>query len=149
MKRRTLPAISAALLLALAGLLAACDDPTGPDEVLVVGTVDFYEEPVVIEVPDTVAAGEPFAVGVRTYGGGCERLGPTEVEALEDGVRVTPRDWTTVDPDVACTTELKLFEHEATLTWSTPGEITVRIRGREEPAGVERTFARTVVVRAP
>lgn len=131
----------------LALLLAtACYDPLGPREELVIGTVAFYSEPVEIDVPHTVQAGVPFPVQVRTYGGGCERIGPTEVTSRDGGALVVPRDFTTTGPGIACADVLKWFDHEAQVVLQTPGSSTVTIRGRVEPDDRIEDFVRTVVV---
>lgn len=126
---------------------AACSESTGPEDAARLGTVWFYDEPVVVEVPDTARAASPFEVRVRTYGGGCHRMGATATLASGDTLRVTPTDTVTTGPDLACPDILRTFDHRATASWPTPGELTVVVEGWEEPAGRERRLARTVVVR--
>jgi len=52
-------------------LLEACNGILGPEDKSRVGTIVFFGDPVVIEVPDTVQVGVSFEVSVQTYGGGC------------------------------------------------------------------------------
>lgn len=127
-------------------LAAACYDPLGPREELVIGTVAFYSQPVDIDVPDTVQADVPFAVRVRTYGGGCERIGPTEVTNQDGGALVVPRDFTKTGPGLVCTDVLKSFEHEAQVVLQTPGSATITVRGRVEPDDRIEDFVRQVIV---
>ena len=133
--------------LLAAPLLISCDAVLGPREELVVGTVAFYDDPVVIEVPDTVAASVPFMVKVRTYGGGCERLGPTEATVDMLTALVIPYDYTIVDDDGVCTSILKMFSHEVLLQLGVVGEAALTIRGKEEPGGGWFQSQRTVWVR--
>lgn len=126
--------------------LAGCYDLFGPEEELLIGVVSHYSEPIVIDLPDTVQVGVAFPVRVRTYGGGCERIGPTEVTSQDGGVLVVPRDFTKTGAGVACTDELRWFDHEAEVVLQTPGSATVTIRGRVEPGDGIDDFVRTVVV---
>jgi hypothetical protein len=125
---------------------AACTGTFDADQSRVLGTVAFYSQPVVVQVPGNVAPGAPFDVRVHTYGGGCERIGPTEAETRGDTIVVSPYDFTepagTPCPDILYT-----FEHSVTLSWPFAGDLTVVVRGREEPAGVERRYVREVAVR--
>ena len=141
--RRLLVAAPRAISSTACGALL--EPPSG--EALIVGTVAFHGDPVVIEVPDTVVAGVPFTVGVHTYGGGCERMGPTELTVDARSAVVVPYDFTETGDDVACTAILKTFDHEVALRLDVPGEATVTIRGREEPSNTVREYPRRVWVR--
>ena len=121
------------IVIAASVLLTSCDSVTGPNERLVVGTVAFFSDAVVIEVPDTVSVSVPFFVSVRTFGGGCERVGPTEVAIDALRADVTPFDYTVGGPGVECTLQLKFLEHEGLVTFAIPGSATVTIRGKQEP----------------
>lgn len=121
-------------------LVAACKPATGIGEVKVLGTVEFYGDPLVVTIPDTIAVGATFEVTVRTYGGGCETMGPTETTVRGDTILVVPYDFTTRGVDVLCTLELKHFHHSVTLSWPTAGEVHLLVRGWVEPAGVERSY---------
>ncbi len=133
------------LVAALAS--AGCTGILDGGESRVLGTVQFYSDPVVIEVPDSVHRAEDFVVTVRTYGGGCERIGPTESETRADTIFVAPYDFTTRGVGTECTAILRLFDHSITLSWPSAGDLTVVIRGMEEPSGQERRYVRRVAVR--
>ena len=120
-------------IIAVSVLLMGCEAITGPGERLVPGTISFGSDPVVIEVPDTVALSVPFLVRVRTYGGGCERIGPTEVTLDARSALVEPFDYTVSGRDVSCTLQLKAFSHEASLTFDFLGSATVVVKGVETP----------------
>lgn len=133
--------------LAVGTLLASCGSILGPNEELVIGTVAHYDDPVIIEVPDTVVSSVPFAVTVRTYGGGCERQGPTETSVEGQVTVVTPFDYTPTGDDVACMDILKTFDHEASLELGTKGVATLVVRGRQEPGDVVIDYTFSVWVR--
>lgn len=142
------------LLLGLVAFALGCNLPTWVEEVRVVGVVvGFQDDDPHIVVPDTVQAGADFTVSVRTYGGGCERQGSTELEVDGLGATVTPYDITLRGVNVACTAVLKSFTHKATLRFVESGTARVTVRGREGGRAGHGdglvTFERTVVVRQP
>ena len=104
-------------------------------EVRVVGVVEFVydwetdSQQLGIEVPDTVSVGIPFTVSVTTGGNGCRRGGETVVEIVGNTATITPYDYSTekVDggSDDICTTEGRLFEHIAQVTFIARGAATV------------------------
>jgi hypothetical protein len=49
-------------------------------------------------------------------------------------------------PNGACTMELRLFEHTATVQFAQPGAATLRVRGWKEPGEEEVTVTRQIVV---
>jgi hypothetical protein len=111
------------------------------------GAVEFYDHPAVIELPDTVRVGEAFLARVRTYGSGCDRLGPTVVTSRGDTLVVEPYDLTTRGQSVPCDDILKTFDHAETTAWPVPGVLTVLVRGIEQPGGERRRYVREIVVR--
>ena len=113
------------------------EHPDGTVEERRVGIIASYGDPVRVELPASVLAGEAVEVTVVTYGDGCTRKGDTEVEISDLSAEVTPYDWevTQLPPDTACTLELRLYEHTATLRFDRAGTAQVIIRGREEPSG--------------
>ncbi len=129
------PALAAALLV-----LAACSLTTEPQDRLIVGTVVFYQDSLVVDVPESARVGEAFEVGIRTYGGGCEEMGPTQLDLRSDTVVVTPMERTSARAGVACTDILKTFDHRATITPLRAGRVIVRFRGRVEPGDTLAAF---------
>ena len=147
MTRFTIPTTTLAATLAVLLFGSACSS-TGPDlgeRVEVLGTVQFYEEPVLVQAPDTVDAGASFTVSVRTWGGGCVSEGPTRVSRDGSTVRVEPIDIEVLAE--VCTSELASFMHTGEVTLESPGEATLQIVGRRLPADEITTLERTVVVR--
>jgi hypothetical protein len=109
------------------------------------GVISFYSDPVVVEVPDTVTRGQPFAVSVRTYGGGCVSQGPTDVRVDDLRATITPFDINSGHD--FCTAALRLFQHEASITFDRAGIATVVFRGTRRPEDQPIAVERTVVVR--
>jgi hypothetical protein len=125
-------------------VLCSCDSSTGPDDNHRIGTISFYHDPVVVEAPRDVVRGQTFAVSVRTYGGGCVKQGPTNVAIAGGRAIVTPYD---VDTGASlCTTELRLYTHEAMLRFDDTGTMTIAFRGLRQPEGTQIVEERTVVV---
>jgi hypothetical protein len=86
----------------------------------------------VITVPKSVKAGKEFDVKITTQGGGCEREGDTSVVMMQAGASITVYDFTTATgPGVVCTMIMKTFTHTATLKFDEPGEMLLRVWGRE------------------
>jgi hypothetical protein len=100
-----------------------------------------------VGVPAQVNAGADFQVNVTTYGGGCERQGETEVSVSQPArtADVTPYDETNVAAE-ACTQELKMFSHTATVRFEQPGTAVVRVHGRRLQDRAPVTVTRTVEV---
>lgn len=140
-------ALTAVALAFASGMVAGCYDPIGPEDRLEIGTAWFYFQPAVVDIPDTVDAGVPFDVMVRTFGGGCDRIGPTEVARGATEAVVVPMDYTLVGPNLACPDILRSFDHETTVTFANPGEGRVVIRALREPEDTVETLTRTVWVR--
>lgn len=142
----------AALVGSFLALTGACRDPFGPDGVMHdagLGQLSYAREGVVVSVPDSVHAGVPFAVHVRTYGGGCIRQGYVETRVGERMAEVTPVDFfpVRVKQGMACTADLRFHEHVAHITFSRPGIATVRVRGRDGHSNAPVVTDRLVVVR--
>jgi len=131
-------------------LVASCKGATEPARVRELGVVAGYRDG---DPQITLrTAGRTVYVSVLTYGGGCESKGETEsvVRGLEAEIR--PYDYTVVAGTV-CTSELKVFAHEAALEFRQSGTARVRIygidnRGRtaQEPLGDTITVERTIVL---
>lgn len=102
-----------------------------------------------VSVPDTVEAGRPFTVGVRTWGPDyCWQAAGTEVTLGASLAVVTPYDRDTRSADTGCADANVEINHSFELAFPHPGEAVVRVRGRKivgrefeqegEPVEVER-----------
>ena len=129
----------------LAALLTACGVPTNPATSERPGVIEFYSDPVQIEVPESVAAGQPFDVSIRTYGGGCILQDRTEVERSGMVADVRPYDRHISAP--ICTTELRHFNHTATVSFPERGTGRIRVQGMRAPGDVPLVVERRVEVR--
>ncbi len=136
--RQTLaPAACAAFL--------GCGLIAGPDWELRRGAIEFYNDPVIVQLADTVSVTKPTTMSVITYGGGCVRKGPTEVSIDGLDAVVEPFDSVHVAAE-ACTLELSRFLHEVSLQFAERGTATVRVIGMTEPSNMVLTVTRTVVI---
>jgi hypothetical protein len=117
-----------ALLLALS--LAACESILGPHDELEIGRLDSPDGGDATLLPDTVERAVPFKITAWTRGGGCHRIGPTEVEVDGNAARVVPFDIRRVGNDVVCPGLLQHFRHEAWVTFDQPGPAAVVFLGR-------------------
>lgn len=133
-----------AALLVAAAVAGGCGI-LGPGEERVLGVIESYGEPLVVEAPDTVVAGAEFVVMVRTYGGGCTSKGPTSVDVSGNTATVVP--WDRESGANVCTLILKYFRHTAAVRFGTPGDAVLIIRGRKEPGGELVERERTIHVR--
>jgi hypothetical protein len=127
------------LVLATAVGLGACGIVgLGEDERL--GVIEFYRDTTVVSVPSNVRADASFGVTFHTFGGGCVRAGHTDVEVEGSIATVTPVDIHSGGD--ACTAELALLSHEASIVFRSPGPATIVVRGRVQPADTvaERSF---------
>ncbi len=133
--------LSGALLASLSG----CDDPLSPQH-RQVGVIAFYGDPVMIAVyPDTVVAGRPFVVSVRSYGNGCISKDKTEIEADNLFVDITPYD--VHSGASVCSDILNQIDHVANLSFAKAGTALIRFHGKQLPADLPITETREVVVK--
>lgn len=114
-------------------MIAACTSPFSSGEREMVGVIIGLDtsDPM-IEVPDTVTAGESFTITMVTaWPNTCARKGETRT-ALEgaDTVTVTPIDLISQGTGVQCGQTPQQFEHVATLVFPDSGPALVLIRGR-------------------
>jgi hypothetical protein len=104
--------------------------------------------PRVLVTPDTVRAGVPFDVVVTTIGmNGCWSAAGLWPRFVERGLDLIPTD---VHSGATFCTEMALYlEHHVRITIATPGEFTLRVKGRrlrhgdaawEEPVSAHRTI---------
>ena len=127
-------------------LLSACSESAGPERTIEregvlrwfasetgVGGDPTWPEPdeVVLEAPDTVAAGTAFPVVVRTLGrSACWEVARTEVENRPAAAEILPVDRDRMTEGLACAAVLVTLLHDAELTFTEPGEATIRVVGR-------------------
>lgn len=146
---RLSPPLTMTLLLALA-VSAGCRLSTGNEVVRErqLGLIRFHEDPLVLQVPGTVAVGSTFDVTVGTYASGCIEQGDTEVSVLGRVASVRPYDVfvTAMPPYYACTRELILYTHRASLRFDEVGPATVTIYGRVQPGDSVVAVSRSVQV---
>lgn len=114
-------------------------------------TISYYDEPVQITVPNSVARGETFTVSVMTFVGGCLEPGKPETEANGPEATIRPYDIDTTKPEYPCTADIASHPHTAELRFDMSGEAQIRFVGLREwpenPEGIEITQTRTVEVR--
>jgi hypothetical protein len=108
------------------------------------GTVRFYQDPVVIDLPVSVARGAAISIRVRTYGNGCTSMARTDVRVQDRHVVIAPMNSELTG--TACTDQLVSIDHTAEVRFDTPGAVTVEVRGWSEPAGSPVVYQRTVQV---
>lgn len=99
--------------------------------------------------PDTVTAGTPFDVSVRTFGGGCVDPGDTEVAVVGRVVELRPFDiFTTHLPQgFVCPANLAVYTHTVSVRIDQSGTATLRAIGRADPGDTAATVERVVFVR--
>lgn len=123
--------------------LVACAEIVGPMYASQLASIDESFAPVT--VPDSVAARTDFVVSFHTVGGGCTRVGDTQV-TMVDGrtAEVRPFDLHQVNATM-CTADIRFLLHTATLRFDQAGIATVRLIGAFNDS--TRTITRAVVVR--
>ncbi|HUF13959.1 MAG TPA: hypothetical protein VMN78_12720 [Longimicrobiales bacterium] len=124
--------------------VVACGGPTEPEPRKEIGIISFFHDPVVINVPDAVEAAVPFEVSVRTYGGGCQTQGVTDVEVT--GHRVDVRPYDIHSGHDFCTQPLRMFDHVAMVTIHEHGQALISFHGKAEPGDSAVVFVREVEV---
>lgn len=144
------PTVVRASLCAILLAGAACGPPSGPGPTVVYqpGILASDRGDEVIVAPERGTVGVPLLVVVRTRGGGCVRKG--EAQSHVDGLTadVTPFDYFTVilPPNSACTRELRIFSHEASVVFDRAGVATIRAHGRRDPDGSPIVLSRTIII---
>lgn len=109
-------------------------------------TEGAFVPPLVLDAPDTVAVGAPFDVTVTTIGmSGCWAAAGQDMEVDGGIVELMPMD--VHSGAEVCTGILLFLSHTSTVTLDSPGEWTLRVRGRrvrqhdvtwQEPVSAER-----------
>ena len=98
-----------------------------------------------IGIPDTVEAGEPFAVNVLTYGNSCVEFARTEIEREGDVAEIRPYDRRDTERE-DCVNNSTAIAHPVTLRFGAPGRATVRIVGLRAPANEPDFYEKHIVI---
>jgi hypothetical protein len=117
----------AVVLLALG---ASCTD----DTVVEVGIIEYYNDPLRVQVVPPLTRGVPFVVNVLTYGSRCTSVEATDVEIEGDLATITPYDRRHLG---GCVAVLVQLGHPAEITFDTPGMKAIRVIGRKLTSGPE------------
>lgn len=129
--------------------LTACTDDAGlvPQTVLQPASLVFYGDSAEVTVSDTVVLGLPISVAARSFGGGCIGLARTGVVVRGSRIDVHPMV-TAPHPaaEIACTADLRILTHPASIPYNREGPVTVVVHGRRDPDGAAVSFTRTTVV---
>lgn len=126
--------------------LIACAEPTAPELEYGNGRINLRISSLsTIVFTNNAFAGRPFDLQVVTWGGGCTELDRTTVRATDRGAIVLPYDRLTAEP--ACTKILRSIRHNATLTFSTPGEKVITVRAHDFETGEPTVAEITITVR--
>lgn len=153
---RAIAVVAACLAIAAASL--GCGDGRRYETRLAVIDTGVPED-LHVTVPDTVRAGEPVDVHIRTYGGGClvrdpGRRGRTSVHAEGPRIRLEPFDVFDLGPSSlqggwSCTDVLSYWTRTVPVRFDEPGNAVVVVRGLSWSTTPAATIEveRTVVVR--
>jgi len=128
--------------------VAACSafGPEGPETVRGAAILLHHGDTTTVTVPTSVRVGVPVSITATSFGGGCIAKGETELtlRGLEAEVRPYRYETIRLPPNMACTSELRIFQHTVTLEFEQPGVARVRVFGLrrpgETPYVVEREF---------
>lgn len=105
------------------------------------------EDSINFVAPDTVLVNANFTISVTTFGGSCDRKGPTDVVTLTNGTtEFRPYDITEMDSDTPCPVQVQSFTHTGTLKIAQAGPRTITLFGRDWN-GFNTSRVRTVVVK--
>ena len=131
----------------LVAALSVCACSTSPSAVgddQRLSVVDFYQEPIVLQAPDTVNVGEPFEVTTATYGNGCLQAGATLTD-IGPGVAMIELFDRVPDADV-CTDNLVRIDRTAVIRFEEPGRARILVRGHSLPENEEVLLEHDVFV---
>ncbi|NVB79207.1 MAG: hypothetical protein HOV81_12470 [Kofleriaceae bacterium] len=110
--------------------LAGC---TEPDYDVVVGRIQLWDEPVMIEVPSSARRGELAIVNVTTSGNECVDYLSTDLDVHGDVADVTPLD-RHPRGNLVCHDIWKSIRHEVGIAFDTAGVKTIVVHGRRTTA---------------
>jgi len=137
--------------LAATRLLAACTN-SGPDDSSLLSAAErgpallaFYGDTSVVQLAATVRVGEVTTVRFTSFGGGCIRLGETEVSVSGLTSDIRPHR-SELPPNTVCTAELRIDQNVAELQFAEPGRARVRIVGLARPGDRPFVLERDLLV---
>jgi len=125
---------------------ASNTEPSGPTTERRPALLSFYSDSATVTLPDTVRRLQPLTITVTSYGGGCISQGETDVAVSDLQAEIRPYRYELVGPDVICTTELRVFDHVATVQFAKVGTASVRVFGERMPGAGAVELDRLVVV---
>jgi len=132
-------------------VLVSCSSPTSPLEIAhpdedgrILGTIEHSRNPIRVDMPTDVAAGEEFSVIVSTYRGGCIAKGEVEVEVASQRATIIPYDY---ERRGTCTLSGVTDYREVVLQFDRAGIARVVIRGQRKPSREIISIVRTIWVR--
>jgi hypothetical protein len=136
------------LVVALALGTVGCNRLAGPEYGQVNGVLQYHDLGPFITVPDSVAAGQDFEVGIRTLNISCAGFGETVVEQVGTTATVTPYDLVPVAvTQWNCPDSSRMGnDHSVTLRFDSAGLVRVHVQGVVHPPGSVRVFEYDVVV---
>lgn len=77
-------------------------------------------------------AGQPFVLTINSFGSdGCWSKSRTDLDTTRSPMVITPYNRYTGGPNVGCAAVIVRIPHTVTLTFATPGDKTVIVRGRD------------------
>lgn len=132
-------------LVAALSLCACSASPSASGDDQRLSVVDFYEEPIVLVAPDTVAVGAVFEVTTATYGNGCLQAGALLTDIATDIATIELFD--RVPASEACTDILMRIDRTAVIRFEQAGPARILVRGRALPQNEEVLLRHDVLVR--
>jgi hypothetical protein len=114
-----------------------------------VAVVGGYRDSAAVSVPAIAHAGEPVAIGVTTYGGGCVSEDTTVVTVTGAQAEIIPyqRVYTPrADRSEGCTLELRIARRQVQVTFAAPGRSQVEVISRDNATGPLVHTVRTIDV---
>ncbi len=134
--------------------LVGCQGTAEPEGVRQVGVIAHHGDLPRVVAPDTVIAGVPFDVTVRSYHGGCEGAGDTEVAVSEGLVSLRPYAIFRMPAPpprgvdgVVCTLEEVIVDRQVSVVLISPGPVVLRVYGLERPSDSVIVVERQLVVK--
>lgn len=110
--------------------------PAPGQSALRVANIRQFGDPIAVDVPVTITAGEPATVAVTTYANSCITEDTTIVDVHAQTADVVPFQRVyKPNQDEACSTELQANRREVDVVFAEPGSATLNVYGRRYPDG--------------